>query len=56
MWGPFLGFAGTASLRLILSLFGIGLWLMTRPGGWAVVVVAVLVGLKLLPPAAAPSL
>ncbi|WP_169583113.1 hypothetical protein [Rhodobacter capsulatus] len=49
MWGPFLGFAGTASLRLIWSAAAIGIWLMSRPGGWAVVVVAILVGLKLVP-------
>ena len=49
MWGPFLGVAGTASLRAIWALLAVGIWLMSRPGGWAVVVVAVLVGLKLVP-------
>lgn len=49
MWGPFLGFAGTASLRLIWAALALGIWLMSRPGGWAVVVVAILVGLKLVP-------
>lgn len=49
MWGPLLSFVGMASMRTALGLFGIGLWLMSRPGGWAVVVVAILVGVKLLP-------
>ncbi|MFD2175618.1 hypothetical protein [Rhodobacter lacus] len=49
MWGPLLSFAGMASMRTALGLFGIGLWLMSRPGGWAVVVAAILVGVKLLP-------
>lgn len=49
MWGPLFGFAGTASLRAFAWIFGLGLWLMTRPGGWAVVVVAALVGVKLIP-------
>ncbi|PTV95080.1 hypothetical protein C8J27_10522 [Rhodobacter aestuarii] len=49
MWGPLLSFAGMASLRTALGFFGVGLWLMSRPGGWAVVVAAILVGVKLLP-------
>jgi hypothetical protein len=49
MWGTFLGYAGMASLRLTMALLGIGIWLMSRPGGWAVVVVAILVGVKLIP-------
>lgn len=49
MWGSLLGYAGMASARLALALIGIGIWLMSRPGGWAVVVVAILVGVKLLP-------
>ncbi|MBZ4023616.1 hypothetical protein CKO11_14265 [Rhodobacter sp. TJ_12] len=55
MWGPLIGYAGMASLRMGLALLGIGIWLMSRPGGWAVVVVAILVGVKLLPDDGAPA-
>ena len=49
MWGAVFGYAGMASLRLTMAVLGVGIWLMSRPGGWAVVVVAILVGVKLLP-------
>ena len=34
---------------LALWAMALALWLFTRPGGWAVVAVAVLVAVKLLP-------
>ncbi len=40
---------GGAASRIGLWALAIAMWLFTRPGGWAVVVVAVLVGVKLLP-------
>ncbi len=49
MWGTFLGFAGFATLRIATTLGMIALWLISRPGGWAVLVIAALVGVKLLP-------
>lgn len=49
MWGPLLGYAGFATTRLTLMLVSVAIWLLTRPGGWAVLAVAALVGVKLLP-------
>lgn len=48
MWGLF-GFAGLATTRLTLALASVAIWLISRPGGWAVLVVLALVGVKLLP-------
>lgn len=42
-------FLGGAASRFAVWGVALALWLFTRPGGWAVVAVAVLVGLKLLP-------
>lgn len=47
--GALLGFAGLAGTRLALWTFAIALWLITRPGGWAVLAAAALVAVKLLP-------
>ena len=44
-----LSFAGAAGIRLALWGFSLGLWLLSRPGGWAVLVLAALAGVKLLP-------
>jgi hypothetical protein len=52
--GALLGFAGLAGARLALWTFTIALWLISRPGGWAVLAVAALVAVKLLPEQAAP--
>jgi len=49
MWGLLFGYAGLATTRLTLSLVSVALWLLTRPGGWAVLALAALVGVKLLP-------
>jgi len=46
----FLGLIGLASTRIALLAVSIALWLISRPGGWAVLAVAALVGVKLLPP------
>ncbi len=35
--------------RLIGVMLVVAIWLLSRPGGWAVLVVLVLVGVKLLP-------
>ncbi|WP_420343012.1 hypothetical protein [Paenirhodobacter sp.] len=40
---------GGMGSRLALWAMALALWLFTRPGGWAVVAVAVLVAVKLLP-------
>lgn len=44
-----LGLIGLASTRIALFAATIALWLISRPGGWAVLAVAALVGVKLLP-------
>ena len=49
MWGALFGFAGLATTRLTLTLISIAIWLISRPGGWAVLAAAALVGVKLLP-------
>ncbi|MFC3061794.1 hypothetical protein [Paenirhodobacter populi] len=49
MRGLLLGLAGTATTRLGLWLAAIAFWLLMRPGGWAVLAAAVLVGVKLFP-------
>ncbi|SLN17058.1 hypothetical protein AQS8620_00362 [Aquimixticola soesokkakensis] len=45
------GLAGLAALpRAVMRAFiGLCIWLMFRPGGWAVVCVLVLVAVKLVP-------
>lgn len=45
----FLGLIGLASTRIALFLATVAIWLISRPGGWAVLVAAALVGVKLLP-------
>lgn len=49
MWGPVLGMMTGATTRIALWAVAVALWLFTRPGGWAVVVVMTLVGLQLFP-------
>ena len=49
MWGTIFGFAGMATARLTLALLSVAIWLLSRPGGWAVLAIAALVGVKLLP-------
>ncbi|MEZ5882603.1 MAG: hypothetical protein R3D53_01905 [Paracoccaceae bacterium] len=52
--GALLGFAGLAGARLALWAFTLALWLITRPGGWAVLAVAALVAVRLLPENSTP--
>lgn len=47
MLGSLLALTGMAGSRLVLAALGMALWLLTRPGGWAVLVVAILVALKM---------
>ncbi len=49
MWGLVFGFAGMATTRLAMAALAVAIWLLSRPGGWAVLAVATLVGLKFLP-------
>ncbi|HEY0274696.1 MAG TPA: hypothetical protein VGC31_01305 [Paenirhodobacter sp.] len=49
MWGPIFGITSAATTRLGLWAMALALWLLTRPGGWAVLAAAILVGLKLFP-------
>ena len=46
---PVLGLISLASTRIALFALGIAIWLISRPGGWAVLAAAALVGVKLLP-------
>ena len=47
--GALIGLIGLASTRAVLTLGTLALWLISRPGGWAVLVVLALAGVKLLP-------
>lgn len=49
-------FSGLASAgsRAGFAAFSVGVWLLSRPGGWAVLVVLILLGLRFFP-AAAPA-
>ncbi len=47
MLAALLAISGRVGSGLTLWLLGLAIWLFTRPGGWAVVVVATLVALKL---------
>ncbi|MFN0115575.1 MAG: hypothetical protein ACKVPY_12950 [Paracoccaceae bacterium] len=56
MLGLLLSGAASAGSRLTFGLIALAIWLISRPGGWAVLVVLVLVGLRWFPetPPAAP--
>ncbi|MBW0158562.1 hypothetical protein OE699_10300 [Sedimentimonas flavescens] len=45
----FLAILGLGASRLVLWIIAISIWLISRPGGWAVLAVLALVGVKLLP-------
>lgn len=47
--GVILSFFGTASARLVGLAIALAVWLLSRPGGWAVLVVLVLFGLRVFP-------
>lgn len=45
---PIFSFATMATTRLVTYAFMLSLWLISRPGGWAVLAVLVLFGVKLM--------
>ncbi|KEO54076.1 hypothetical protein [Thioclava pacifica] len=47
--GALFGFAATAGSRLVGIALALAIWLISRPGGWAVLVVLVLLGLRVFP-------
>ncbi|MDF2141123.1 hypothetical protein [Paenirhodobacter sp. CAU 1674] len=47
--GALFGFLGLATTRIALALLSVAIWLISRPGGWAVLAVLALTGVKLLP-------
>jgi hypothetical protein len=47
--GQVFGVLGMAGSRLILASVAVAIWLLSRPGGWAVLVVLVLLGLRVFP-------
>jgi hypothetical protein len=47
--GPVFGVLTMAGSRLFLSIIAFMIWLISRPGGWAVLVVLILFGLKVMP-------
>jgi hypothetical protein len=47
--GALFGFLGLASARIATTTLALAIWLISRPGGWAVLVVLALTGVKLLP-------
>ncbi|MER5171945.1 hypothetical protein [Thioclava sp. GXIMD2076] len=49
MFGLLIAPLTTMTSRLIGMMLVVAIWLLSRPGGWAVLVVLVLVGVKLLP-------
>lgn len=49
--GALLGFAASASSRMIGVAIALGVWLISRPGGWAVLVIAILLALRVFPAA-----
>lgn len=48
MFGLLFGAASAATTRLLGLALTLGIFLLSRPGGWAVVVAATLVGWKFL--------
>jgi hypothetical protein len=55
MLGMILGGIGTAGTRVVLAIVSISIWLLSRPGGWAVLVVLALLALRWFPEAAPPA-
>ena len=47
--GAFFGLAAMGASRLTMLALTVAIWLLSRPGGWAVLVVLALVGTRLLP-------
>ena len=47
--GPVLGIFAIAGSRLVLAGAGFAVWLISRPGGWAVLVLLILFGLRVIP-------
>ncbi|WP_415184247.1 hypothetical protein [Phaeovulum sp.] len=47
MFSTLLAFTGMAGSRLVLWGLALAIWLLTRPGGWAVLAAATLVALQL---------
>ncbi|WP_368391208.1 hypothetical protein [Thioclava arctica] len=47
--GPFFGVLTMAGSRLVFTSLALVIWLISRPGGWAVLVVLVLLALRVLP-------
>ncbi len=56
MIGMIFGGLGTATMRLVLGVVTVSVWLISRPGGWAVLVVLALLALRWFPPGATPVL
>lgn len=46
----------SAGSRIGMMAVTLGIWLLSRPGGWAVLVVLILLGLKVLPTDASSAL
>jgi hypothetical protein len=52
MLGMIFGGLTTASTRIAVTAFTIAVWLISRPGGWAVLVFLALLALRWFPEAA----
>jgi hypothetical protein len=53
MIGLFFSGIASAGSRVGMAAFSIAIWLISRPGGWAVLVVLILLGLRAFPPGTA---
>jgi hypothetical protein len=49
MWGLIFGGVTTAGTRAVMLVVSMSVWLISRPGGWAVLVVLALLGLRWFP-------
>ncbi len=49
MWGLIFGGLTTAGTRAVMMAVSLSVWLISRPGGWAVLVVLALLGLRWFP-------
>jgi hypothetical protein len=49
MWGLIFGGVTTAGTRAVMMVVSLSVWLISRPGGWAVLVVLALLGLRWFP-------
>tara|TARA_B100002051_G_scaffold273573_1_gene312653 strand:- start:1768 stop:1980 length:213 start_codon:yes stop_codon:yes gene_type:complete len=49
LMGVLFGFLATASSRIVGIGFALAVWLISRPGGWAVLVVLTLLALRVFP-------